>query len=441
MGVTVLYSDPEVEVVQRTPLFVARGSCVRVATTIRRTGAGTGEYALSYRLDAPGFAGPEGAGADVACDNVRLSQGQAHTVYTVLRPEAYLWGGGDTALTLSGFAIRRGDETFAVSQALAIPFKPVDCCIEAWYLADYYARSMDPELEESYDERLWLARVRLIRQGSSVIIDRVERAPWGQYCYNAQQLMTLRRLEEFYPARETAAAAAAGAVPAAGARVSAERAEAARRTACGVFDLPLGMGAGQGPLFSDEIMHGLGPGPVCVQVGVEYISSDAGGQAWGEVLFGDASLFAGDRGAAGAERVYQVSTGVKVLPERGTFVVGLRLGEETGLISLRIRWFAFRAGELDKQFQQHRAGEPMLLVNPDTHRAAQPKSTAHIARRCSSTCPAEACSFLREGPGGRQHRQHTAPYTPRRAREGVYEIRSGGRSAIPSVYTVRVRHS
>ena len=355
---------------------------------------------------------------------IRYDEQPAEEMYAVMDPS------GDTALTLSNFAIRRGDETFAVSQNLEIPLKPVDCSIEERYLADYYEKSMDTELEESYDERLWLARVRLIRQGSSVIIDRVEPAPWGQYSYNAQQLMTLRRLEEFYPGRETAAAPAAAAVPAAGARVTADRPEPARSTACGVFDFPLGMGAGKGPLFSDEIMHGLGPGPVCVQVGVEYITSDANGNASGEVLFGDASLFAADRPASGAERVYQVTTGVKVLPERGTFVVGLRLGEETGLISLRIRWFAFRAGEIDKQFQPHRAGEPMLLVNPDTI-VLQPKSTAHIAP-VFINMPSEACNFSIKDPEGGSidnNGTYTAP-----AREGVYEIRVEAVSD-PSVYT------
>lgn len=432
VGTTVLYSDQEVEVVQRTPLFAARGSALRVATTIRRTGAGTGEYAVSYRIEAPGFAGPDGAGADVACNNVRLAQGQTHTVYTLLRPEAYLWGGGDTALTMSGFAIRRNDETFELKRSLTAPVKPVDSGIEACYLTDYYARSMDQELEESYDERLWLARVRLIRQGSSVIIDRVESAPWGQYCYNAQQLMTLRRLEEYYPAEagETPAPAASGA-GAVHTGVSAERAEAARHTACGVFDLPIGMGGtARQAIFSDEIMHGLGPGPVCVQVGVEYISADAGGQTSSEVLFGDASIFAGDRGQSATERVYQLSTAVKVLPERGTFIVGLRLGEDTGLISLRIRWFAYRAGELDKQFQQHRAGEPMLLVNPDTIVLA-PKSTAHIAP-VFINMPAEACNFSVKDPEGGSidnNGTYTAP-----AREGVYEIRIEAVSD-PSVYT------
>ena len=421
VGTTVLYSDPEVEVVQHTPLYIARGSLVRVATTIRRTGAGTGEYSFAYHLDAPGFAGPEGAGAEVAGNNLRLAQGESTTIYTVLCPEEYLWGGGSAALTVSDFAIRRNDETFVLNQTLEIALKPVDCDIETRYLTDYYEASMDTELEDSYDERLWLARVRLIRQGNAVIIDRVEPVPYGQYCYNAQQLMMLRRLEEYYPAELPYPVVGTESIaPAPRTGVAADRPEPARSTACGVFDFPLGMGgSARQVLFSDEIMHGLGPGPVCVQVGIEYINTDGSGATTGELLFGDTSIFGAEHRQTPPNRTYQLNTAVKVLPERGTFLVGLRLLEDVGLISLRIRWFAFRAGELDKQFQPHRAGEPMLLVNPDTI-VLQPKGTAHIAP-VFINMPSEACTFSIKDPEGGSidnNGTYTAP-----AREGVYEIR------------------
>ena len=431
VGTTVIYADPEVEVVQRTPRYAARGSLLRVAVTIRRLGAGAGEYSFAYRLEAPGFTGPEGAGADIACNNLRLAQGESYTLHAALAPEEYLWGGGDTALTVTNFAIRRGDETFALKQDLEVPVKPVDRDIEAQYLAEYYEKAMDTQLEQCYDERLWLARVRLIRQGANVIIDSVEPAPYGQYSYNAQQLMQLRRLEEFYPAAGVLAAAAPAAAPAQRMGVAAERPDTGRHTACGVFDFPIGMGGqARQVLFSDEIMHGLGPGPVCVQVGVEYITAGADGDASGELLLGDASIFAEDRSGTAGERVYQLSTGVKVLPERGTFIVGLRLLEDTGLISLRIRWFAYRAGELDKQFQPHRAGEPMLLVNPDTI-VLQPKASTHIAP-VFINMPGEACRFSVTDPEGGtidNNGTYTAP-----AKEGVYEIRVEAVSD-PTVYT------
>ncbi len=430
VGTTVLYADHEIEIVQRTPLYVARGAAVRVTATVRRKGAGTGDVSFAYRIDAPGFAGPDGAGAEMACNNVRLSQGEEHTVDAVLRPEDYLWSGGAAALTLTNFAVRRSDETFELNRAIEVTLKPVDRDIESQYLAGYYEKAMDTQLAESYDERLWLARVRLIRQGSSAIIDSVDPAPWAQYSYNAQQVMMLRRLENFYPAAQAAAEAAPAPAPGAP-RPAAERGETARVASCGVFDFPIGMGtAGRAPLFSDEIMHGLGPGPVCVQVGVEYITADAEGGASSEILLGDASIFSADREKVAAERVYQVSTAVKVLPERGTFIVGLRLAEDTGLISLRVRWFAFRAGELDKQFQTRRSGEPMLLVNPDTI-VLQPKATAHISP-VFINMPGEACNFSVTDPEGGSidnNGTYTAP-----AREGVYEIRIEAMSD-PTLYT------
>ena len=429
---TVLYADADVEIVQRTPKFAARGSAVRVTATVRRKGAGTGEVSFAYRIEAPGFSGPDGAGAEIACNGIRLAQGEEHTADVTLFPEDYLWGGGAAALPLKDLVIRRGDETFDLNRTLEVPVKPVDRDIESQYLASYYEKAMDTQLAESYDERLWLARVRLIRQGTAVIIDSVDPAPWAQYSYNAQQMMMLRRLEAYYPANVRAASVQAA--PAAGTArpgVTAERDESVRTTSCGVFDLPIGMGAAtRGPIFSDEIMHGLGPGPVCVQVGVEYITTNSAGEANGELLFGDTSIFSADRESTAAERAYQLTTAVKVLPERGTFIVGLRLAEETGLISLRIRWFAFRAGELDKQFRPSRAGEPMLLVNPDTI-VLQPKTTAHISP-VFINMPSEACTFTVTDPEGGSidnNGTYTAP-----AREGVYEIRVEAMSD-PTVFT------
>lgn len=126
----------------------------------------------------PAFSGPDGAGAEIACNGIRLAQGEEHTADVTLFPEDYLRGGGAAALTLKDFVIRRGDETFDLNRTIEVPVKPVDRDIESQYLASYYEKAMDTQLAESYDERLWLARVRLIRQGTAVIIDSVDPAPW-----------------------------------------------------------------------------------------------------------------------------------------------------------------------------------------------------------------------------------------------------------------------
>ena len=60
----------------------------------------------------------------------------------------------------------------------------------------------------------------------------------------------------------------------------------------GVFEMSLGNGGESGKsYFSDEIMHGLGNGPVCVEIGIEYISRDNLIQGDREsIILGDGSI-------------------------------------------------------------------------------------------------------------------------------------------------------
>lgn len=257
---------------------------------------------------------------------MKLSHGEQRSFDYLLRPEPYLWGGGAVTLAVENFAIRRGDEEFTLNRRMEAVVKPVDQTLDAFYLSACYGRPMDKQLTETFDERLWIAKLLLLRRGSSIIVDRVLPPPFGQYSYNAQQLMLLRELEEYYPAPRGEAEAPPAGRTAEAPAVSAPEPGGLRSTACGVFNLSLGLGADQkGPAFSEEIMHGLGKGPVYVDVGVEYIdaASEPGGS--GEILLGNVSLFKSDAPAGGEERIYNLSTAVKVLPERGTFVVAVSL--------------------------------------------------------------------------------------------------------------------
>lgn len=432
VGRQVLYADREVEVVQRAPRFLVRGSNIAVITEIRRLAPGTGQYSFVYQLESPGLLNSAGAAAtEIAVNNLKLSFGESQSVQTLLTPQSYLWGGASAALTATGFTIRKNDDTFTLKENLEMLLKPVDRDLTGHYLSSYYERPMDEELSGRYDERLWIARIRLIRQNNSVIIDAVDPPPYNQYCYNAQQLMALRDLQAYYPAAGSPLVPAGlpGSIAAAGS-VSAERAERARGAVTGVFDFPIGMGAGQNEvLYSDEIMHGLGKGPVLVTAGVEYLCADEERSGDSEIILGDAGIF-DSSSQAKEERMYKLSFAVKVLPERGTFVVGIRFFGATGLISLRVRWFAVRAEEPGRKNETRREGEKMILVHPDTL-VLQPKGTAYISPSFINM-PGEACNYrVIEAEGGSVDNNgvYTAP-----AKEGVYEIRVEAVSD-PTVFT------
>lgn len=418
-----VYSDQEVEISQSTPRFLTPGANAAVEVTIIRTGQGTGEYAFTYELDIPGFLTPAGEKRlTVQAGGLRLAQGDSYTLRYLLLPQPHLWGSGAATLTVSDLIIQKSDESFVINKKLESQIKPVDRGLREFLLTSWYDKAMDKKLEESYDEKLWIAKINLIRQKNVLIIDKVLPPPYGQYVYNAQQLMTLDMLERFYPLAGEAPAqvTASGEAGIQLARSTADT-ESGRNTASGAFDLGLGLGYNtREVIFSEEIMHGLGRGPVHVEIGVEYITSGEDGEGEkSEVILGDSSLFAAEAAKHGEERIYNISHAVKMLPDRGTFVVALLPRELSGLISLRIRWFATRFQEVNKQIRASGDGERYILINPDTIVVA-PKASAHISPAFINM-PSEACSYKVIDPEGGSvdnNGIYTAP-----AKEGVYEVR------------------
>lgn len=427
----VLYADRNVEVTLFAPAYLPRCGAVRVRLQISRISAGTDEYSFTCRLNSPGFKNPQDeAATDIAINNLKLTHGESRTFDYILYPEPYIWGGTSAAITVEDVVIRRGDEVYHIDHKLESTIRPVEQELIDFYLSSYYGQPMDKVLTETYDQRLWIAKILLIRQNKSVIIDRVLPPPFGQFTYNAQQLMTLRRIEEFFPDPQKAVSQPAD-QQAQQQTVLTEQPDRGRLTASGVIDLSIGLENDQKkPAFSGEIMHGLGKGPVFVQAGIEYITSNQQTGDTSEIILGDASIFEQDAAFSEQERLYNLSLGVKVFPERGTFVVGVKLGATTGLISLRIRWFAIKMSEISKQIKVQHEGERMILINPDTI-VVPPKGTAHISP-VFINMPSEPCTYRVLDPEGGtvdQNGLYTAP-----AREGVYEIRVQAISD-PSVFS------
>ncbi|MDL2232099.1 hypothetical protein LJC63_00775 [Ruminococcaceae bacterium OttesenSCG-928-L11] len=418
----IIYSDQEVIITQSVPKYLTLGSHIAVEVEIRKTGHGTGEYSFAYELDIPGFTTAEGEKRiNVQAGGLRLAHGDTYSLRYVLMPQAHLWGGDATVLTATDVIIQKNDESFVLNEKLESVIKPVDKDIDSLFLSNWYKKSMDTTLENSYDDRLWIASLHLIRQKSSILIDKVLPPPFGQYVYNAQQLMQMKMLEQHYPAAGAPSAqmtTSGDAVPALF-RTGGDS-DGGRNTASGAFDLGLGLGYNtRDVVFSEEIMHGLGKGPVHVEVGIEFITSGNQDGEKSEVILGEAALFAGDASGHSEERIYHVSHAVKILPERGTFVVAVLPKEISGLISIRIRWFAMRYNEVNKQIRGAHDGEKCILINPDTIIVA-PKATAHISP-VFINMPSEACNYEVLDPDGGtvdNNGIYTAP-----ARDGVYEVK------------------
>ncbi len=430
-----IYADSEIELRQYAPKYVVKGTNVAVKIELVKFAGVSAEYSFSYLLDTPGFVQQtELENGKVYQNHLRLSKGEKAELTVLLTPEAHIWGGaGVVTVTASEISVQKNDENFVINDKIESKLTPVTKSIDELALSTLYELPMDKHLGEIYDERLWIAELSLIRQGARIIIDSVKPMPLEQYSYNAGQMMLLRKLDTFFPVpggggtivmpqqvAYTPAASSGGDVS-----------DWNKNAASGVFDLPLGLGHSSGEtIMSDEIMHGLGKGSIYVDIGVEYITGSTEAGEVSETIIGDPSVFAGEAQYYGNERVYNLSTAVKVLSDRGTFVVGVKLTAPSNAISVRVRWYAFKLNDVTKRITPTRDGERYILVNPDTI-VLTPKATAHITP-VFVNMPTEPCNYkLVDAEGGSidNNGVYTAP-----AKEGVYEIRVEAISD-PSVYT------
>ncbi|MBQ7840673.1 MAG: hypothetical protein IJ390_09370, partial [Lachnospiraceae bacterium] len=279
-----------------------------------------------------------------------------------------------------------------------------------------YKTAMDTEIENGYDTRIYLAKLYLIRLGDRILLDRLEDVPFNQYVYSAGQLMLFENLKKYCPRQETAPAEKkegnSGYTPA-----KVESAEGKTSGfVTGVFDISLGSVGEAGKVsYSEEIMHGLGEGPVYVDIAYEILNRD-NGEAKEEIIFGDADLFAGSENA---EKQMQISCGVKLLPERGTFIVAVKPKTRMARTSIRIRWYACRVEDRGKYIGKNKNRQGMIVIAPDTL-TTTPRGIVQITPKFVNM-PEQACNFeVLDVAGGRIDNNgiYTAP-----AAEGVYEVR------------------
>ena len=107
----------------------------------------------------------------------------------------------------------------------------------------------------------------------------------------------------------------------------------------GVLEIPLNANARKGEIrYSGEIMHGLGKGNVYVEVGYERLEDNpVHGANTKSTIYGNPDLFQEDHSPGVC-----VETAVKVLIDKGSFVVAVRFLKDVDFLILTFRWVALK---------------------------------------------------------------------------------------------------
>lgn len=412
----VIYQDSDVRIVQKSPAYAVAERNVRVRVEIEKLSHTPMVCSMKYRLRAEGFVNKE---LEIRADNLKQECGEKTILNYELLPEEYVFGGNELTLWMNEIEIQKSDRKEKLKKECKVTIAPVKENALDCVLRDSYKGILDADLENGYDEKIWLAKIHILKSAGTVLIDTIETAPLEQYIYQAQQLMKFSRLEEYLPSVSGGSQKILRPGSITVQEAARETSGNIRTHSSGVFDMLLGNGQEAGrTYFSDEIMHGLGDGAVYVEVGVEYLcKTGENDKEREEIILGDNSIFA-DMEEKNGEKIYQIDSAVKILPDRGTFIVGVRPKVKTGKISLRIRWYAFKPEDLQqKVVKKEQAG--CIMIQPDTI-VIPPKGTTHI-NPVFINMPEEALTYtLLDTEGGKieNNGTYTAP-----AQEGVYEIK------------------
>jgi len=423
----ILYQDEDICITQYLPVFMVPGMLMKGRTVIEKRSHTPCVCSFQCKVAAEGF---EPGELEIQASNLSQEYNETTVLEQTFHAEDYIFGNGDVQILFRDIEVEKSGlkET---AKEVSFMVSPVFGTLLEYVHKKSYQGNLDVDLDKKYDEKLWIAGIHLIRSEHRSMIDSVDRTPFDQYVCNTEQLLIVLKLQEFLvmPGGGTILQTANSGEKNVSAQENSSKEK--RNNSSGVFEMSLGNGGEVGKVYySDEIMHGLGNGPVYVEIGVEYISRDLlAGSDRESIILGDGSIFADDVTVTD-DKIFQIDEAVKVMPKRGTFIVGIRPKVKLGKIGLRIRWYAFKPEDLEQRVYTQTEQKGCIMIQPDTI-VLPPKGSVHI-KPVFINMPEEALSFtLLDAEGGKIDNMgmYTAP-----AQEGVYEIRAEALSN-PDIFT------
>jgi hypothetical protein len=250
---------------------------------------------------------------------------------------------------------------------------------------DYRAENLEKKLERGARERLYLAKIFLVRWEDAYEIDSIEQTPFGQYA-------SVRAIPETRAQPEPDAAEQREYF------LNAEETKTPPSVTLGAAEVKIPKGAKPGSLhFSADISHGLGLVPAALTLG---LASDGG------AVFGNAAIFNGNQ---------EFDYAAKINAGEGTFRIGVRVNTRMTAKILNFVWSAV----CDPAGAGADAPEtPRVVVTPAAARL-KPLETLRLTAECRGLPDTDVVWSVREPLGGDVTRDgaYTAPADP-----GVYTV-------------------
>lgn len=409
-----LYGDGDYNVDLMIPSNVSSGQPVRLRLEIEKVSEEERTLELDCTLQTPAFTDSRGEHEiEIRTGEVKLAQGEkvVRDYWLRAREEEEL---ETTIIAKTSFVkLQLDGQEMRIQDNFMLKLSIVGAEVK-----DLVAREAGKESLESRSlagpmESIRLADFTLVRTESAYLIDGLREMGVKQYLLTAAEERRRREYSEWF-----AGGGERSSAPAAEPAVEAEPSVAYREPvyATGLCEIPLGANMRRGEIeYSDEIMHGLGKGNVFVKIGFEYLAEDPKlGVTAKNTIYGDAELFMGEE-----PPIPYVQTAVRVMNDRGSFVVAAKLLKETNYVLLVLRWVAIKlpAGD-EAPTVQKMAGKSIAAEQPTVVLATRESHYFNVRFRNMEPCTLTYELTEKDSGEITPDGIYTAP-----AKEGVYEIR------------------
>ncbi|MBO5153020.1 MAG: hypothetical protein J6C00_01530 [Eubacterium sp.] len=412
----VLLNDDHFQVDLIMPATACKGKNVKVVLRVTKLSAENRKLSYHGTLQIPAFRTSTGEHElEIGVEDVTLSAGE------VLERE-YWMTAQDTAALDTNVILKSGSANAYVDDAaiscvtgFSLKILLADCKPRELVNREIGRMSLEMKNIGGTSDLIRLADLRLVRTDNAYIIEEVREANIKNYITApAQEMLRSNYMDFFIKEAELGAGEPVVVANPENERQNAPRANVPE-VATGVLEIPLGDNARKGDIrYSGEIMHGLGKGNVYVDIGYEYISEDATlGANAKSTIYGNPGLFRDDANVA-----VDAETAVKILNDKGSFVVAAKLLQNVDYLVLSYRWVAikFPAGN-DLGIPEDMEGKSISAETPTVVMGT--KESHYFSVKYNNM---ENCSLVYEltEPGSGEITAdgiYTAP-----AKEGVYEI-------------------
>lgn len=319
-----VYQGQDIRIVQILPKFLEIGQDTALRVEITYTGQQ--KFSFAYELELAFLTNGESNRVRVAFQEDKPGKGGKYQMEIPLKAASVSNVQAQASLVGDSFQLQIGNQTysdakFCISQASVNDLDEYEAL-----QVQYYKTAMDYIVGNTFHQGIYLAKIYVVRAGNICLIERIEQLPFDQKIMHTeisaaviQKLVEdVRKLKEDKLLEKE--------------NQKEKKEKKPLKAAYGeiLFDIEHKR---QGEvIYSDEIVHGLGFGPVTIELGYEVengFDSDA------RILFGDASVFQGQDG-------FSVSLGARLMPTEGTFQVGLKILKNNGAKQVRVYWNALR---------------------------------------------------------------------------------------------------